>query len=165
MSQRKRMIIPRIFEGPLKASMSTPDPSAKTVKQRRAAAKKQQLTSFISKRKLETSSDDEDPDVVPKAMLEEAEETMKSLRLKLSRAREPSMCLTCAQTKTELEHAQATVRRLQEVEDLRQTNTRLTHAVFDNIATRLPLGNMPDSPELGESSGSIFTRNQSPLPR
>ncbi|XP_029850702.1 uncharacterized protein LOC115309472 [Ixodes scapularis] len=134
MSQRKRMVIPRIFEGPLEASTSTTGPSAKALKQQRAAAKKRQLTSLVSKRKLETSSDDEDPGVVPKAMLKEAEETIRSLRLKLGRAREPSTCLACAQAKAELKLSQAMVRRLQEeVEDLRRTNSRLTNAVLDNI--------------------------------
>ncbi|KAM7299715.1 uncharacterized protein ISCGN_020281 [Ixodes scapularis] len=205
MSQRKRMVIPRIFEGPLEASTSTTGPSAKALKQQRAAAKKRQLTSLVSKRKLETSSDDEDPGVVPKAMLKEAEETIRSLRLKLGRAREPSTCLACAQAKAELKLSQAMVRRLQEeVEDLRRTNSRLTNAVLDNIgiarepvhqdrapvvavagpvppgpirvprrsapsivdapATRLPLDNRPESPDLGEPSGSVSTRSLSPPP-
>lgn len=58
--------------------------SNKEVKQRRAAAaKKKKLTNIVRKRRLSESNEGGDPEVVPKAELDNAQDTIRMLRERL----------------------------------------------------------------------------------
>uniref|UniRef100_A0A6B0VE03 BEN domain-containing protein n=1 Tax=Ixodes ricinus TaxID=34613 RepID=A0A6B0VE03_IXORI len=173
MAHKKRLIIPQIFEEPVQASTSG-SASSKNCKQRRALAKNKQLASFLRKRPLEDTSDDEDPAVVPKAELDKAEEALRSLRKRLRKAEEKT-CATCAGgVVPKAEHDAALLkleqlrRRLEEVED---SNFRLTRVVLDRIGVSTMLddttgaswGSAQESPDSEESHPSAAA-SLSPLP-
>ncbi|CAN7988867.1 unnamed protein product, partial [Ixodes hexagonus] len=176
MTQRKRMIIPQIFDEPLKASTSAPASSSKDRKRCRDVAKRKQLKEIISKKRPAESSDDDDPAVVPKADLDKAQDAIHSLRKRLRKAEEPKKCATCADsaiTRAELEQAQSTIEQLRgRLGEVEHANFRLTRALLNKIGKLsstfiLNLLFSGDSTPVEERSGGSSTPqpvgNQSPL--